>query len=702
MLKLKIKRPVRLFYSYSCGLLSNRQAGQPVTPDSCISLIKNSNFLLTLKTIHASMLRSHLHLNIFFFTSLINQYTLLGSISYAYSLFSIANSIDIFLWNVIIRGLVDHAHYRECLLLYRRMIKLGIKPNNYTFPFVIKACGCLSDLGFGKQVHRDVVAYGFELDSFTASSLIAMYGKCGTFELPRKLFDKMPERTVICWNAMIGACFSNQRYDDGEILFWRMLDEGFRPGRAAILNVMGCVRREIDADKICRVAVDNGFDLDQLVQNAAMGMYSKCGRVDLARGIFDGISDKDIVTWSNMIEAYSQADLPLQSLALFKHMMLQNIVPDSVTLLSVIRACTILASLRRAHAAHNMVIVTGGFFNNQITVETAAIDLYVKCGSLTYARKVFDRMQERNVISWSTIISGYGMHGHGREAYNLFNEMKASIKPDHIAFVSILSACSHSGLIAEGWECFKSMTPEFGVIPRTEHYACMVDLLGRAGKLSEALDFINRMPISPDTGVWGSLLGASRIHSNVEMAEMAAEALFKLDKWNAGRYVLLSNIYLSRGKTQDADRIRALMKNRGARKISGHTTIEMKDKVYTFVAGDRSHPQTDLIYSELERVMDRIRQEGYTPDINFVLHDVEEETKEKMLYAHSEKLAIVFGLLNSKPNSVIRITKNLRICGDCHTATKFITKVTRREIIVRDARRFHHFKDGTCTCGDYW
>eukprot|EP00257_Ricinus_communis_P013436 XP_015570865.1 pentatricopeptide repeat-containing protein At3g26782, mitochondrial-like [Ricinus communis] len=711
-LKPKLKHYFPRICSYSCGSLSaeaqileaETQSPQQVvlSPDTCISLIKNTSGLHSLKALHASMLRSYLHLNLYFFTNLVAQYTSLGFISHAYSLFSTSNPTDAFLWNVMIRGFVDHAQYYDAILLYRQMVQLSIKPTNFTLTFVFKACGCLRDIEFGKQVHDDAVKDGYKLDLFVLNSLITMYARCGSYELSRQVFDKMSDRNGICWNSMIGACLITERYDEGVKLFWQMSGEGIRLDRAALLNVMRCVRTENDGNGVSRVARDAGFNLDQYVQNAAIGMYAKCGRLDLARSIFDGILNKDIVTWANMIEAYTQVDLPLQSLVLFKQMMLQNACPDSVTLLSVVRACTILASLQHAHAVHGIVIVTGGFFNSELAVETAVTDLYAKCGSLTYARKVFDRMQNRNIISWSAIISGYGMHGHGREALDLFNEMKASIKPDHIAFVSVLSACSHAGLIAEGWECFNSMTKIYGIIPRTEHYACMVDLLGRGGKLDEAINFIESMPIKPDAGVWGALLGACRIHSNVDMAEMVAKELLELDKKNPGRYVLLSNVYASCGNTKDADRIRTLMKNRGLRKISGHTTIEIRNKVYTFVAGDRSHPQTDLIYSELERVMDRIRQEGYTPDINFVLHDIEEETKEKMLYAHSEKLAIVFGLLNSEPKSVIRIRKNLRVCGDCHTATKFISKVTRREIVVRDARRFHHFKDGTCSCGDYW
>jgi pentatricopeptide repeat protein len=673
---------------------------KPIEPDTCVSLIKQCRTLRSLKSVHASMLISHLHLNLFFSTNLIAQYASLGSMSHAYSLFSTFHSKDVFLWNVMIRGFVDNCLYNRSMLLYSQMRELGIQPDNFTFPFVLKACGCVKDVKFGVVVHGNLMEFGYESDVVVGNSLIAMYGKCERLDISRLVFDKMPQRNVVSWSSMIGAYVQNGHYEEGVSLFSQMLGEGIRPNRAVILNVMACVYRENEADGVCRVVIDNKLDFDRSVQNAAMVMYARCGRIDIARKFFDGILEKDLVSWSSMIEAYAQADLPLEALELFKQMILQRILLDFVTLLSVIRACSNLASFQQARFIHGFI--TRRFSKNQIAPETALIDLYVKCGSLVYARKVFDKMQERNIISWSTLISGYGIHGHGREALYLFDQMKASIKPDHIAFLSVLSACSHGGLIVKGWECFNSMSRDFQVTPRSEHYACMVDLLGRVGRLNEARDFIERMPTRPEVGVWGALLGACRIHLNVELAEVAAKSLFELDADNSGRYVLLSNIYTSLGKRYDADRVRALMKRRGVRKTAGHTIIEIKNKIYTFVAGDQSNPQTNLIYSELEKIINRIREVGYVPDLNFVLHDVEEEMKEKMLYVHSEKLAIVFGLLNTGPDSVIRIKKNLRVCGDCHTATKFISKVTEREIIVRDAHRFHHFKEGTCSCGDYW
>ncbi|KAI9176428.1 hypothetical protein LWI28_002658 [Acer negundo] len=605
--------------------------------DQCIiTLIKQCQTLRSLKTVHASILVSHRRQDLFFVTNLISQYASLGSVSSAFSLFSaVYHFSDLFLWNVMIRVFVDNRHFDCSSHLYAQMRRSGVGPDNFTFPFVFKACANLRDVEFGVRVHKDDVDLGYQSDVFVGNSLIAMYGKCRRVEVSRRVFDEMPERNVVTWSSMTGAYAQNGCYEEG------------------FFCLSGCWS----------------------LQNAAMVMYSRCGRMDMARKFFDGTLNKDLVSWTSMIEAYAQADLPLEAFGLFRQMILRRVLPDHVTFLSLIRACSSLASFHQARMVHGFIV--RGYYDNQLTLDTAVVDLYVKCGSLVYARKAFDRMHGKNVISWSTMISGYGMHGHGREALSLFDQMKLSIKPDHITF-------------------------RFWVTPKSEHYACMVDMLGRAGKLREAQHFIERIPIRPDAGVWGALLGACRIHSNVELGEMAAESLFDLDAENPGRYVILSNIYASSGKRAEADRIRALMKRKGVRKVAGHTIIEIKNKVYTFVAGDRSQPQADLIYSELTKLMDRIRLESYTPDLNFALHDVEEETKEKMLSVHSEKLAIVFGLMNSGPGSVIRIKKNLRVCGDCHAATKFISTVTEREIIVRDAHRFHHFKEGICSCGDYW
>ncbi|KAK8930729.1 putative pentatricopeptide repeat-containing protein [Platanthera zijinensis] len=606
-------------------------------------------------------------------------------------------------WNAAIRSLADVGDHAGVLSLYLRMSSPSSPalPDKFTFPPVLKSCAHLGNLNDGARVHHRATELGFATDLFVSNSLISMYGRCGDLNSAQKVFDAMLERNVVTWSAMIGAFADNDRHEEALSLF-RCMIERIRPNRPTFLRVMPCVQRSEDADDLCKLIARMGLDSDIVVQNAMIVMYSRCGRVGFSRKLFDGIANKDLVSWSSMIEAYAQADMFAKALNLWKDMMLNGVIPDHVNVLGLIRACSnsTMASVRHAQFVHAYVIRS--FYQRNVMVMTALVDLYVKRGRLRTARVVFDGMLERSLITWSTMISGYGMHGCGNEAIQLFDRMNRCLRPDHIVFVSVLSACSHAGLIEEGRQCFNSMTSEFGITPRPEHYACMVDLLGRAGKLKEAQQFIERMPIEPNASVWGSLLGACRIHPDIEIAELAAKSLFELDSKNSGRYILLSNVYTSLGMIEEANSIRALMKRRGVKKTAGFTVIEVKSKVYKFLVGDRSNSESDLIYEELDRLMKRIKEIGYVPNINFSLHDVEEESKEQSLYVHSEKLAIVFGILKLDPEIEILIQKNLRVCGDCHEATKFISKVSGRKITVRDSHRFHHFTGGFCSCGDYW
>jgi len=265
-----------------------------------------------------------------------------------------------------------------------------------------------------------------------------------------------------------------------------------------------------------------------------------------------------------------------------------------------------------------------------------------------------------------------------------------------------LSACCHARLVDDGRHYFNLMNHYYHISPAMEHYCCMVDLLGRAGHLNEAMDFINRMPLKPEAAVWRSLLGACGIHINVELGEHVAQRLFELEPEKAANYVLLSNLYAKAGRWDGIGNVRKMMKDKKVKKKPGCSWIEVNRKVYAFVGGDRSHPQTESIYAMLETLSGKIKEAGYVVDTSFMLHDVEEEQKAYGLFHHSEKLALAFGVITISPGIPIRITKNLRVCGDCHSAIKLISKTVEREIFVRDASRFHHFKDGKCSCGDYW
>jgi pentatricopeptide repeat protein len=347
-------------------------------------------------------------------------------------------------------------------------------------------------------------------------------------------------------------------------------------------------------------------------------------------------------------------------------------------------------------------VVRMGLEDN-VYVGTSVVDMYSKCGRVEMARKAFQKIKGKNILSWSAMIAGCGMHGHGQEALEDFSEMRRSgLKPNYITFISVLAACSHAGLLKEGRYWYNAMRREFGIEPGVEHYGCMVDLLGRAGCLDEAYALIREMKVEPDAAMWGALLSACRIHKNVELAEISAKRLFELDATNSGYYVLLSNIYAEAGMWKDVERMRVLVKTRGIDKPPGYSSVELKGKTHVFYVGDKSHPQHSKIYSYLEKLLERMQEAGYVPNTGSVFHDLDEEDKESMLRIHSEKLAIAFALMNSVQGSIIHVMKNLRVCTDCHTAIKIITKLTGREIVVRDIQRFHRFREGSCSCGDYW
>ncbi|KAK6150248.1 hypothetical protein DH2020_017773 [Rehmannia glutinosa] len=486
-----------------------------------------------------------------------------------------------------------------------------------------------------------------------------------------------------------------------------------------------CVHCKAFADKevMHGYVLKLGLGRDRYVQNALMDLYSRIGQIDNSKYIFHNMESKDIVSWNTMITGYVVCGYHEDALILLHEMQIAGgkgeenddvdnnvkvtLKPNSVTLMTVLPGCAALAALTKGKEIHAYAIRNG--LESDVAVGSALVDMYAKCGCLNMARRVFDSMPVKNVITWNVIIMAYGMHGEGEEALALFKSLVArgarggEVKPNEVTFIAIFAACSHSGMVDEGQQLFQRMKEDHGLEPNSDHYACVVDLLGRAGRLDEAYEIINSMHTGLDkVGAWSSLLGACRIHQNVQLGEISALNLLELEPNVASHYVLLSNIYSSAGLWEKANAVRKKMKEMGVRKEPGCSWIESDDEVHKFLAGDTSHPQSEQLYEFLDDLFARMKEEGYVPDTSCVLHNVDEQEKENLLCGHSERLAIAFGLLNTPPGTTIRVAKNLRVCTDCHSATKFISKIVDREIVVRDVRRFHHFKDGACSCGDYW
>eukprot|EP01018_Ginkgo_biloba_P000568 Gb_34520 [translate_table: standard] len=617
-----------------------------------------------------------------------------------------------------------------------------------TYVRLLQGCISRKALAEGKRVHAHIIKTGTEAAGLSLGNhILHMYAKCGSVADAHKVFDKLQVRNVFSWNTMIAGYANCGSIENASRLFNQMPVKNAFSWNTMIEGYVKCQRIENARHLFDEMSVRNVFSWNTIIAG-----YAKCGRLGNARELFDKMPERDGVSWNVMIAGYAKHGPGEEALKLYWQMRQLGLKQDKFSLASVLSACAGLADLQHGKQIHVPVIKVGfesdafvesalvdmtdvktdnvtfvsvlsacaslatpeqgkqvhahiiqSRFESDVYVGSALLDMYAKCGSIEDARQLFDEMLERDLVSWNTMIIAYAQNGCGKEALQIFAQMlRAGMKANHITFVGVLSACNHAGLVDEGCHYFNSMSQDHCITPRIDHYACMVDLLGRAGHLEKAEDLINNMPIEPNATVWGALLGACRIHGNMALGKRAAECLFKLEPQSAGPYILLSNIYSAAGRWDDAAKVRKVMKERGVTKRPGFSWIEVNNRVHTFFVGDRSNPEAEEIYATLERLSGQMKAAGYVPDTNFVLHDVEEEYKEHLLCYHSEKLAIAFGLIRTPPGTPIRIFKNLRVCGDCHTAIKFISNIVGREIVVRDANRFHHFVEGSCSCGDYW
>lgn len=456
-----------------------------------------------------------------------------------------------------------------------------------------------------------------------------------------------------------------------------------------------------DGGKIHSVALRNGFESLVYVQNALLHFYACCGHTDSAHKVFVLMPYRDLVAWNTVINGFALNGRPNEALVLFRDMGFEGVGPDGFTMVSLLSACGELGALALGRRAHVYMLKVGLCLN--LIANNALLDLYAKCGSIKEARKVFNEMEERSVVSWTSLVVGLAVNGLGKEAIQVFEGLeREGLVPTQITFVGVLYACSHCGMVDEGFNYFRKMKEIYGIEPRIEHYGCMIDLLGRAGLVEKAYEYIQKMPLWPNAVIWRTMLGACTLHGRLALGELARTRLLQLEPEHSGDDVLLSNLYASENRWSDVQKVRSAMINQRMRKIPGYSLVELRNRVYEFVMGNRSHPQSEETYAKLTEITKLLKLEGYVPHTANVLADIEEEEKENALSFHSEKIAVAFMLVNAAPCTPILIMKNLRVCVDCHVVLKLISKVYDREIAVRDCTRFHHFKNGTCSCGDYW
>lgn len=604
----------------------------------------------------------------------------------------------------MVQGLVSNDCFYEAIDFYSLMRREGFLPNNFTFPFVLKACARLSDFQFGVKIHNLVVKAGFDSNMFVQTSLVCLYAKSGYLEHARKLFDDITDKNVVSCTAIISGYIDVWRFREAIDMFQRLLEMDLRPDSFTLVRVLSACTQLGDASTrewIDRYIIQIGMEKNVFVGTALVDMYVKCGNMERAQSVFDGLHEKDIVSWSTMIQGYASNALPREAVNIFFQMRRENVKPDCYSMVGILSACANLGALELGEWASGLMD-RNHFMLNPI-LGTALIDMYAKCGNMVSALGVFKGMKERDTVVWNAIISALAMNGHVKASFAVFGQVeKFGIQPNGNTFIGLLCGCTHAGLVDEGRRYFNNMIRVFSITPTVEHYGCMVDLLGRAGLLNEAHQLINHMPMEANAIVWGALLGSCRIHRDTQLAEHVLKRLIELEPWSSGNYVLLSNIYSSNHRWDDAAKIRSSMIGKGIQKPPGYSWIEVDEVIHEFLVGDKSHPLSVEIYAKLDELMKELKVAGYVPTTEFVLFDIEEEEKEHFLGYHSEKLAISFGLISKPSKAVIRVVKNLRVCGDCHVFIKLVSKVTGREIIVRDNNRFHCFIRGSCSCKDYW
>lgn len=657
------------------------------------------------KELHAQLLRTGYPLCIFLTNHLLNMYSKCGEVEYALKVFDEMPQRNLVSWTAMITGFSQNLRFSETLKAFSQMRGAGENPTQFAFASVIRACVLLGSIEIGKQLHSLALKLGLACELFVGSNLADMYSKCGFIVDACKVFEEMPFKDAVSWTSMIDGYGKSGDFEAALLTYKRMINDGIGVDK----HVLSSALSACSALKACKfgkclhsTVVKSGLEVEVPVGNALTDMYSKSGDMENASNVFRIDSERrNIVTYSSLINGYVEMDEIEKAFSLFVDLQRGGVEPNQFTFSSLIKACANQAALEQGIQLHAQVVKFN--FDRDNFVSSALVDMYGKCGLLDHSIQVFDDISTPTEVAWNSLLSVFALHGLGKDALKTFCRMvQSGVKPNAITFISLLTGCSHAGLVEEGLNYFNSMEKTHGIVPRAGHYSCVIDLLGRAGRLKEAEEFINSMPIQPTAFGWCSFLGACTIHGDKERGKLAAEKLLQLEPENSGAHVLLSTIYAKEQKWEDFRDVRKMMRYSSMKKLPGYSWVDVGNKTHTFGAEDWSHPRKKEIYEKLDSLLDQIKKAGYVPNTDSVLHDMDDNSKAELLHHHSERIAIAFALISMPAGKPIIVKKNIRVCLDCHSAIKYISKAVGRTIIVRDNSRFHHFADGLCSCGDYW
>ncbi|WOG82169.1 hypothetical protein DCAR_0101331 [Daucus carota subsp. sativus] len=554
--------------------------------------------------IHTHVVKSPYRSDKYVQTSLLDMYVKCCSIDCAYKLFDEMSERDVASWNVMLSGFCQMGFWSRVVGLFSEMRLGGVEADSITIIGLVQL-GCLvRDVRFVSSVHCLGMVVGVEVDVKIGNTLIASYAKCGDWDSAEKVFDGIGFDclTVVSWNSLIAGCAYVGKSVESIGLYRMMLSHGYRPDGGTILNLLTLCDQDgaLNCGKsIHSHGIKVGCNKDMSVLNTLISMYSKTGDVRSARNIFDAIKEKTRVSWNAIIGCYAERGDLDEAMALFRSMEASGHKPDLVTALYIISGSGKIGALETGRWIHSYVVLNK--FHSNLVVSNALIGMYAKCGCMTLAREIFNTMHEKSIVSWTTIISGYALHGELKEALDHFELMlELGLTPNHVTFLSVLQACNHAGNLNKGWEYFYLMAIVYNLSPEIEHYSCMADLLGRRGKLKEAVEFVQNMRIRPDAGIWGALLSACKIHRNIEIGLYAAERLLAIEPQVGAPYVEMANIYASVGRWDGVSKMRTMMKNNQVTKYPGQSVVQVNGKTHTFTVEGRCHTADVLIYETLD------------------------------------------------------------------------------------------------------
>lgn len=679
-----------------------------ILPDhvTYICILKGCSSIAALdpgEKIHTQIVETGLELALSVGNSLIDMYNKCGCLENACVMFDRLPERDVVTWNTLIDGYNQHGFGEAALSLFHQMHQEGMEPNLITFVCALKACSGMADVEQGRQIHAQFIASGLKTDPVISNTLLDMYSKCGSFEDARFVFDGMSKHVLVTWNTLIAGYASHECGHATLELFQQMQLEGMEPDCITFVCILKACSSLLDIEQGKQThsyIVKCGLEMEIYVGNILISMYGKCGSIEDAHQVFDHMQVRDVVTWSALMTTYVHSGHSKETLQAFEEMQQEDIQPDQAAFVCALKACSNTAALEGGRTIHGHAIENGS--ESDLPIGTTLINMYGKCGSLDTALVVFHRLSRHSVVTYNAMLAACAEHGEYGSSIQLFDCMKdAGVKPNDVTFICLLSACRSLELVDEGCYHFASMRGDHGIVPGLEHYGCMVDILGHTGYLNEAEDLLETTHFACNLVGWTSLLTACRAHDgDVNLGKRCFDHAVSIDTGNAAVYVLMSNIYAHAGLQENAEKVERLRRRQNMWKIPGRAFIEIDKKVHEFAVGDNSHPHIEEIRLKVKALGIKISERVPMLHSKFLMSSISNVDKEDALCGHCEKLAIAFGLMSTNAGTTIRVAKNIRMCIDCHTATKITSLIERREIILTDSYRVHNFKDGACSCKD--